>query len=391
MNILTITTLFPNSNEPKHGIFIATRLRYLMARQSDIRATVIAPVPWFPFSHSVFGEYARYAGVPYHEVINGVDVYHPKYLVIPKLGMYLTPKLLERAIDRAVKRLVGEQQFDVIDGHYFFPDGVAIASVAEKYDIPFTCTARGTDINLIPQQPRARRMIKKVFGKASHLMAVCQALSDEMISIGAPKEKVTTLRNGVDLTLFTASDNVQQLELRKALGFDGRLIVSVGWLIERKGHHLIIEALVNLPEVTLAIIGSGPDEAKLKRLAAEFGVEERVRFIGTQTQQQINQWFKAADAAILASSREGWANVLLEAMASGTPVVATKVWGTPEVVASEDVGVLVERSAKDIADGVRHIFSKKVNRTVVRKYAEKFNWDSTSDGQYSIFREITKK
>jgi glycosyltransferase involved in cell wall biosynthesis len=169
------------------------------------------------------------------------------------------------------------------------------------------------------------------------------------------------------------------------------LIVSVGWLIERKGHHLIIEALVNLPEVTLAIIGSGPDEAKLKRLAAEFGVEERVRFIGTQTQQQINQWFKAADAAILASSREGWANVLLEAMASGTPVVATKVWGTPEVVASEDVGVLVERSAKDIADGVRHIFSKKVNRTVVRKYAEKFNWDSTSDGQYSIFREITKK
>lgn len=391
MNILTITTLFPNSNEPKHGIFIATRLRYLMTRKPDVKATVIAPVPWFPFSHPAFGEYARYAGVPYHEVINGVDVYHPKYLVIPKLGMYLTPKFLEKAIGRAVKRLVGEQQFDVIDGHYFFPDGVAIANVAEKYDIPFTCTARGTDINLIPQQLRARKMIKEVFGKASHLMAVCQALSDEMIGIGAPKEKVTTLRNGVDLTLFSPSDNAQQLKQRKELGFDNKLIVSVGWLIERKGHHLIIEALKNLPSVTLAIIGSGPDDVKLRRLAGKLGVEDRVKFIGTQTQQQINQWFKAADAAILASSREGWANVLLEAMASGTPVVATKVWGTPEVVASEDVGVLVERSAKDIADGVRHIFSKKVNRTDVRKYAEKFNWDSTSDGQYSIFREITRK
>lgn len=391
MNILTITTLFPNQKEPKHGIFISTRLRYLLERKPDVKATVIAPVPWFPFSHSIFGEYARYAGVSYHEVINGVDVYHPKYLVIPKFGMYLTPKFLYRAINRVVNKLNRQQHFDVIDGHYFFPDGVAISKVAEKHGLPFTCTARGTDINLIPEQPRAKEMIRQVFDKASHLMAVCQALSDEMIRIGAPEDKVTTLRNGVDLALFSPSDNAEQVQLKQELGIHGKLVVSVGWLVERKGHHLIIEALTHISEATLAIIGSGPDDVKLKKLAEKLNVGERVKFIGSQTQQQINHWFKAADTAVLASSREGWANVLLEAMASGAPVVATKVWGTPEVVASEEVGVLVERDVKSIANGIQHMLSKNVVRADVRKYAEKFNWDSTSDGQYSIFREIIKK
>lgn len=391
MNILTVTTLFPNHNDPKHGIFVLTRLRHLKKRFPDITVTVIAPVPWFPFSSKVFGEYSKYAGVPDVEVIEGITVYHPRYVVIPKLGMQITPKLLAGSIKSSIRKLLKTQSFDVIDGHYFFPDGVALAEAANEFGIPFTCTARGTDINLIPQNPAAKEKILKVFAKASHLMAVCHALKEEMCKLGAEQDSVTVLRNGVDLERFKASNYDQQQNKKIEKGIKQKLVLSIGWLIERKGHYLIIEAIKDLPDVTLAIAGDGPDRRALESLAAKYAVTDRVMFLGALPQQQLNDWLQAADASVLASSREGWANVLLESMASGTPVVATRVWGTPEVVASDEVGVLVERTVPSIAAGLKELLQRDIDRQAVRQYAERFDWDSTSDGQYEIFNRIVKR
>jgi len=280
--------------------------------------------------------------------------------------------------------------FDLIDGHYFYPDGVAIEKVASKYDIPFTCTARGTDINLIPKQPKALEMIKKVFQQASHMMTVCQALKDEMISLGADETKITTLRNGVDLDLFRSSDENEQQKLKKELNIPDKLVMSVGWLIERKGHYLVIEAIKSIESATLAIAGDGPDLNHLKTLVKRHGVEERVKFLGSLSQPVLNKWFKAADATVLASSREGWANVLLESMASGTAVVATKVWGTPEVVTCSDAGFLVDRNADDVVRGINLLLENPSTRTNTRKYAEQFDWQSTSQGQHTIFTKMSK-
>jgi len=392
MNILTISSLYPNNKDPKHGIFVETRLRQLVAHYPEVKPVVIAPVPWFPFSNKVFGEYAKYAGVKYCEERHGITIYHPKYLVLPKIGMYLTPKLMANAIEKVIEKLIGEgRQFDIIDGHYFFPDGVAITKVANKFSLPFTCTARGTDINLIPQLPKAKRLIQGVFEKADHLMAVCKALADEMLVVGAPSEKVTALRNGVDLTLFKSSTEQEQMALKASFDIDTELVMSVGWLIERKGHYLVIEALQQCPDVTLAIAGNGPDEANLKSLVDKLGLKNRVRFLGALSQPELSRWFRAADATVLASSREGWANVLLESMASGTPVVATNVWGTPEVVAEFDAGELVERNSDSIANGILNVLSNKRNRLDTRAYAEKFDWQATSDGQMNIFNSIIRK
>ncbi|NVK54900.1 MAG: glycosyltransferase family 4 protein [Alteromonadaceae bacterium] len=388
MNMVTISSLFPNKNDPKHGIFVKTRLKHYLAAYPNVQAVVIAPVPWFPFKHNVFGEYAKYAGVPDKEVIDGMTVFHPRYLVVPKIGMYLTPRMMRWAIQSVLRKLLKTQTVDVIDGHYFYPDGVAICQVAEEFNIPFTCTARGTDINLIPQYPKALKMLQPVFRKAAHMMAVCQALKDEMITLGVPDERVTVLRNGVDLKLFSPSDNAQQAVLKSQKQINDKLVLSVGWLIERKGHHLIIEALQHLDNVRLVIAGDGPELAKLKQVAARFGVAERVKFLGSVDQPTLNQWMMAADALVLASSREGWANVLLEAMASGTPVVATKVWGTPEVVQPASQGVLVERTADDIARGITHIVSSDIDRRAVRKYAEQFSWQDTCTGMHKIFSAI---
>jgi glycosyltransferase involved in cell wall biosynthesis len=391
MKLLTISTLFPNSKEAKHGIFVETRLKHLVQKYPDIEHTVIAPVPWFPFESSLFPQYSKYAKVPAKEIRNGVTVYHPRYLVIPKVGMTLTPHTLAFAIERQLNLLINEgQRFDLIDGHYYYPDGVAIEKVAKKFNLPFTVTARGTDINLIPAYEKPKQQIIKVMNNADHNLAVCEALRQEMISIGAAEQSVTTLRNGVDLSLFSFHTEDQQLELRKKLDLPVGVpvLMSVGFLIERKGHHLIINTLVDHPTAYLVIAGSGPDLNKLQQLASDLKVATRVIFVGSLSQADLSNYYGAADALILASSREGWANVLLEAMSSGTPVVATNVWGTPEVVTTPVAGVLVDRNSASISAGISQVLNLDYSRLQTRQYAENFNWDDTSDGQYQLFSKI---
>lgn len=387
MKLLTVTSLFPNHIEPNLGIFINTRLRYLRNKFPDVEHTVIAPVPWFPSSNERFGQYAKYAQVKSHEVREGVDVYHPKYLVIPKVGMLFTPFTMAFAIWRQLRRLKKQgKQFDLIDGHYFYPDGVAIALAMKLLKLPFTLTARGTDLNLIPQYKLPRKLINWAAKKAAHSITVCAALKDVLVEMGHATDSVTVMRNGVNLELFTQASNREAL--REKLGITGTTLVSVGYLIERKGHHLIIEALTELPNVNLVIVGNGPWEHKLKQLAIKLGVAARVKFAGSLPQQQVAEYFQAGDIGMLASSREGWANVLLESMACGSPVVATKVWGTPEVVAKPEAGVLVERNPQALAKGIQQLLAQGINRDSTRAYAELFNWDETSDAQYQLFNRI---
>ena len=165
----------------------------------------------------------------------------------------------------------------------------------------------------------------------------------------------------------------------------------MGYLIERKGHHLIIEALQSLPDVHLYIAGDGPDKKTLALKAKEFGVTKQVSFMGSLSQDELRKYYGATDLLVLGSSREGWANVLLEAMACGTPVVATDVWGTPEVVKPESGGLLTKRTAVDIRNTVHTLLTTPPSRQQTRKYAENFSWDATSEGLHSLFTGILEK
>ncbi|MGR5145000.1 glycosyltransferase family 4 protein [Photobacterium alginatilyticum] len=391
MKILTITSLFPNAADPKHGVFIETRLKQLRKRYPDAEITVIAPVPWFPFKSSLFGQYSLFARAPYFEKRGEMPVYHPRYVVLPKVGMTLAPKTMAFVLYRQIKALMAEgYEFDLIDGHYFYPDGVAIAEVAKKLNKPFTVTARGSDINLIPQYETPRRQIQDVFHASNHNLAVCEALRQEMIALGAAPEKVSASRNGVDLDLFSFADEQQQREVRQqlTLPLERPIFLSVGLLIERKGHHLVIEAMKAHPEAQLLIAGMGPDKSRLKRLVKKLHLSNRVTFLGALSQSELARYFQAADLSVLASSREGWANVLLESMASGTPVVATNIWGTPEVVKARAAGLLVERNSRDIAAAIGLLLNSRFPRAETRQYAEQFSWDETTDQLYRIFSDL---
>ena len=234
-------------------------------------------------------------------------------------------------------------------------------------------------------------MINKVFAQSERNFAVSKALKDKMVSVGADPKDVEVSRNGVDLNLFSWSSNDERETLKKELGISGRLIVSVGGLVELKGHHLTIEALSKYDDVHLVIIGGGPLKSYLEALAEKHNVKDKVSLKGILTQPEINRWFMAADISVLASSREGWANVLLESMASGCPVVATKVGGTPEVVQSDTVGELCARSVDDLVQAINNVSSRTVDRKLVREYAEKFDWQHTSDLQYQFFSNLGNK
>jgi teichuronic acid biosynthesis glycosyltransferase TuaC len=346
MKILTFSTLYPNACANGHGIFVETRLRHLVA-SGQVSARVMAPVPWFPFSHPRFGSYARHAKVPAQESRSGIEVSHPRYPVLPKIGMNVAPSLLARAVRPAIARLIDEGgDFDLIDAHYFYPDGVAAALLAKYFNKPLVITARGSDITQFPQFPVPRKKILWAAHQADAVITVANALRDELVAMGVPAAKIHSLRNGVDLKLFYPEVPAP------AKGAMFKLL-TVGQLVPVKDQQLIINALPMMPDVSLDLAGAGPDRAMLEALVARLRLGDRVRFLGALPQPELRRHYAQADAMVLASSREGWANVLLEAMACGTPVVASRVWGTPEVVAAPDAGLLMaERTPQGLADAV---------------------------------------
>lgn len=386
IKLLTFSSLYPSSVRPNHGIFVETRLRYLLA-SGEVQSVVVAPVPWFPFKSERFGEYAVYARTPREETRNGIRVLHPRFTLLPKIGMSAAPVLLAVAVLPILRRLIREgYDFDVIDAHYYYPDGVAAAILGRLLNKPVVITARGTDINLIPQYARPRRMIRWAAKSAVKSITVCAALRTSMIDLGISAERIVALRNGVDLERFSPPDRAAQ---RKALGLNGFTLLSVGYLIPRKAHHLIIEALPLMPDTRLLIAGEGPERERLTKLARELGVADRVTMLGARPQTELRNYYGAVDALVLASSREGWANVLLEAMACGTPVVASNVWGTPEVVALPAAGVLMEeRTARGVAQAVERLRAHYPDHAATRAYAEGFSWDDTTRGQIALFRQV---
>ena len=389
LRVLTVTTLFPNQSLPTHGIFVENRLRRVSATGA-VKLHVVAPVPWFPFRAKAFGRYAAWARVPRLEERHGILVAHPRYLILPKIGMLLQPFCLYMAMLAAMRSLKRQGfDWDIIDAHYYYPDGVAAALLARHLNKPLTVTARGTDLNLVPRFRLPRAMILWAARRANASIAVCEALKGVLVKLGIPARRVHVLRNGVDLELFRPLDRAR---LRDELKLDGPVLLSVGHLIERKGHHLVLEALTRLPTVTLLVVGDGPERKRLMATAVRLGIDGRVRFLGAVPHERLPEIYNVGDVLVLASSREGWANVLLEAMACGTAVAATRIWGTPEVVTDEAAGLLLEeRSSAAIVKGVRKLLASPPDRARTRAFAERFSWDATTQGQIHLFRDIVAR
>jgi glycosyltransferase involved in cell wall biosynthesis len=389
MKILTFTTLYPNASRPSHGIFVETRLRHLL-ENGGVASKVVAPVPWFPSDNPIYGRYAAFASTPRVEKRHGIDVLHPRYLSVPKFGMNVSPLLLAARVGPLLDTMVrGDFGFDIIDAHYFYPDGVAAAIIGRRLNKPVVITARGTDINLFPKFAVPRRMIVWAAKQAAALVTVSAALKEVLVQLGVDAGKITVLRNGVDTRIFRPVDRIMH---RARLGLKGTVLLMVGNLVSLKGHELVLQALIEFPDACLLIVGDGEERRNLETLTSELQLQHRVRFLGAIPQEQLATFYGAADALVLASSREGWPNVLLEAMACGTPVVSVSVGGTPEIVATTEAGVLMaERSARGVAEALRHLLQNYPDRDLTKNYAKRFSWDDTTNGQLAMFEDILRR
>ena len=389
LKILTFTTLYPSRLRPQHGIFVETRLRKLV-ESGAVEARVVAPCPWFPFASPRFGHYALFARQPHEEMRHGLHVDYPRYLQAPKIGMSVAPLAMFTALLPVLRgQLRPGRDFDLIDAHYFYPDGVAAVLLGRALDRPVVVTARGSDLNVIAEHAVPRRWIRWAARQADGLVAVSHGLQRRLAALGVARERVRVLRNGVDPALFRPADRDTA---RRALGLSGPTLLAVGNLVPLKRHRMMVEALAGLPGIELVIVGEGPERGAIEGLARERRIADRVRLLGHLPQDCLPEIYSAADLLLLVSTHEGWPNVLLESMACGTPVIASDIDGIADIVASHEAGRIVHEPTPDrLAAAIRALLAALPARAATRAYAERFDWQRTTDGQIALFREICER
>jgi teichuronic acid biosynthesis glycosyltransferase TuaC len=388
MHILTVTTLFPSSVQPVHGLFIRARMEDFTKRYGH-RWTVIAPVPWYPkLPFKTSATYDKFARVPFFEDSRGYPVYHPRYAVIPKMGMRLQGPFMARSVRKWVREIHARHPVDRIDGHYIYPDAEAALEAGRITGAPVMLSARGTDLNLYPQFPAIRERIRKNLHACQHLICVCTELKNVALELGMPAAKISVIGNGVDTSVFRSLD---QDACRQKLGLPAkdRIILSVGHLVERKGFHILLKAFAQLQNrkgLRLAIVGDGEMRGALHKLAAELGVTDQVHFAGAVRNEGLPEWYSASDYFVMASSREGWPNAVCEALACGLPVIATRVWGMPEIVTGDHLGVLIpERTPEALAIGLQQAMDRKWDRFTIAAHGSSRTWEDVSKQVAPLF------
>lgn len=379
-HLVVLSTLFPNDAQPGAGLFIRERM-FRVGRHLPI--TVVAPVPWFPFQ-SLIRRWRPHFRPPVAraEVQHGVEVLHPRFFCVPGLLKSLDGVFLALGALPELRRLKRAGRLDVVDAHFGYPDGYAASLLGAWLDVPVTVTLRGTEVRHAAAPGLRRRLVAALAG-ATRIFTVSDSLRWLAIQLGTPADKLRVVGNGVDTRRFQP---LPRAEARAALGLPASapVLVSVGGLTERKGFHRVIECLPELraafPGLIYVIVGGATAEgdwrARLEAMVRELGLGDAVRFLGELAPDALKLPLSAADVFVLATRNEGWANVFLEAMACGLPVVTTDVGGNREVVAGEHLGVVVpfgDRAA--LTDALRRALATEWGRERIRGYAEANGWD----------------
>lgn len=342
--VLSLCCLYPNPLQPGQGLFVQRRLQHL-AELTEVR--IIAPFAIVQYGNQG-GSKLRIAEsrCPVRRRDGAAPVLHPRWFYPPLSGS-LTGLWLCLRLAPMLARLRREFPFEVIDTHFGHPEGIAGALLSAMLGVPFTMTLRGNE----PKHSRTRlerAWMSWALRRASAVFTVSARLREFAIGLGALPAKVKVVPNGVDAAIFYPRDRTA-CRARHGFAMDRPLILSAGALVERKGHHRIVRCLAALRErgirPQLAIAGGrGPEgafEEELRTLAAAEGLERDVRFLGAVPAETLAELMSAADVFCLASTNEGWPNVVHEALACGAPVVATDVGAVPEMLPDGRYGIIV--------------------------------------------------
>lgn len=375
LRVLTLSTLFPDAHRPQLGLFVERQTQGLAARPG-VEVQVVAPVgvPVWPLS--AHPHYRPLTRLPQREAWHGLTVHRPRFTVWPRIGVRHAAASMARAALPLLRALRRDFPFDVIDAEYFWPDGPAAMRLAQALGVPFSVKARGSDIYHWGDEPGIGAQIVAAGEQAAGLLAVSASLKEEMVARGLPGDKIKVHHTGVDLQLYRPGNRAADKEY---LNIHGPIIATVGALIERKGQRLAIEAVSQIPDAELVLIGDGPDRAALERHARECGIRHRVQFLGSVPRRSVAAWLAAADVMLLPTRAEGIANVWVEALACGTPVVTCDAGGARDVLDRPEAGRVVPRDADMLAEAVAEVLADPPAQEAVRAAAMRFSWERNAE------------
>jgi glycosyltransferase involved in cell wall biosynthesis len=332
---------------------------------------------------------------PWHEKQDGVEVFRPRFLAFPALFRWLDGLSMALCCYPSVRRL--RRQFDVrlIDAHFAHPDGEAAVRLGRWMGLPVIVTLRGTEVPH-SKQPRLRQRMERTLRGADRVISVSDSLRQLALRLGAPVNKTEVVGNGIDIERFHAVDRTLARQ-RFGLPQDAKVMISVGALVERKGMHRVVECMPSLleiePSLHYVVVGGASPEgdmsAQLREQVQRLGLSERVHFLGALSPDDLKWPLSAADIFVLATGNEGWANVFLEAMACGLPVVATDVGGNREVVCRAELGTIVPfGDASALRAALVAALRQPWDRKAIVAYARENQWDARVAQLLRVFDRV---
>ena len=381
MKVLLISNNFPNSVESVRGIF-AYHIAKSLQKKCDLE--VIAPLPWIPKAAvNRFSSKHPFAAVPYEEDINGIKVYHPRYLVIPKILGFMHGIFMFFPLLRLIKRLEHTKKIDVLNAHWVFPDGVATAWVGRRLKKPTVLTGMGCDLNYYPSLPFRKKLIVDALNMANMITVKGKELEQKVMELGFPEGKISVIPNGLDFGEFSIISR-KQARQKLQLEHEGPIVLSVASLDEAKGGRYLVEAMKWVDgqmegNPKLIMVGDGPLKDMLMQQAMDLGIEKRVLFMGKRPHEEIALWMNAADLFCLSSIREGRPNVLLEAIACGTPVVASNVGSIPEMIQTANGRIAKAADSKILARQILDCLGRTWDRKAIRNSIAGFTWEDSAE------------
>lgn len=387
LRVLSLSTLYPNDNAPNFGVFVERQMQAL-AKRGDVDLVLVSGLGLPPFPLSLHPRYRALAALPHEEQRGGVRVLRPRFRLIPGIGGRFNAASLARAVLPLARKLHAEAPFDLVDAQFFYPDGPAAMRIARALGLPLSIKARGADVHLWGASPGTAAQVREAAQAADGLLAVSEGLADDLAALGAPRERITIHRTGIDADLFRPYD---QRLCRDSLGVprDARVLACVGALIPRKGQRHAIEALAQLPGALLLVAGTGPDEAALKALAVKLRVADRVRFLGAVPHGELPALLNAADVFVLPTASEGLANAWVEALACGTPVVTSDIPGARELITRSEYGRLVPREGTTLAAALRDLLDNPPAREAVREAVAEMSWQANAAALVAHWQRLT--
>jgi hypothetical protein len=341
MNVLVLSHMFPSAANRTKGIFVLEQIRAL--EKLGVCCTVVAPMPWVPriLTRTVLAR--RYPNVPRRARQGNIEIEYVRMLAFPRAALFaLSGFFYYLACRASVRRLVREKKIELIHAHTILPDGFAALLLSRELRLPLVCTLHGSDVKLYPKRSRATAAVTSwALRHVSGLVAVSENVGEAAQALNAAHPPAI-IRNGANAEHFHPRPRAMARTLL-SLPAQGRILLFVGNLIPLKGAELLLRAAADgACDALLALVGDGPCRTELEATARRLGV--CALFAGARPHEEIPLWLNSADCLVLPSFSEGLPTILAEAMLCRTPVIATAVGGTPEIVRNGETGLMVPPS-----------------------------------------------